>query len=88
MNDDPTPINARPKRRPPEALEDLSLALREHLLWPVQDRFLGLGDRGRAVVAGSAVVLALGIGVGGYSLASSDGSEKGGGGEGEEKKGG
>lgn len=76
MNDDPTPINARPKRRPPEALEDLSLALREHLLWPVQDRFLGLGDRGRAVVAGSAVVLALGIGVGGYSLASSDGSEQ------------
>jgi hypothetical protein len=72
MDNDLTPINARPKRRPPEALEDLSLALREHLLWPVQDRFLGLEDRGRAAVAGGAVVLALGIGIGGYSLASTD----------------
>ena len=54
MNDDQTPINARPKRRPPEAFEDLSLALREHLLWPVEDRLLGLGGRGRAAVAGGA----------------------------------
>jgi len=75
MNDDLTPINARPKRRPPQALEDLSLALRDHLVWPLQDRFLGLGERGRAAVAGGAVVLALGIGVGGYSLVSSDGAE-------------
>jgi hypothetical protein len=75
MNDDLTPINARPKRRSPEALEDLSLALRDRLLWPVQDRFLGLGERGRAAVAGGAVVLALGIGIGGYSLVSSDGTE-------------
>lgn len=74
MNDDQTPINARPKRRSEEAFEDLSLALREHLLWPVQDHFLGLSDRGRAVVAGGAVVLALGIGVGSYSLATSGGS--------------
>jgi hypothetical protein len=74
MSDDLTPINARPKRRPPEALEDLSLALREHLLWPLEDRLLGLGDRGRAAVAGGAVVLALGIGIGGYSLVTSDGS--------------
>jgi len=75
MNDDLTPINARPKRRSPEALEDLSLALRDRLIWPLQDRFLGLGDRGRAAVAGGAAVLALGIGVGGYSLVSSDGTE-------------
>jgi hypothetical protein len=75
MNDDQTPINARPKRRPPEAFEDVSLALREHLVWPLEDRLLGLGDRGRAAVAGGAVVLALALGVGTYSLASSGGSE-------------
>jgi hypothetical protein len=75
MENDPTPINARPKRRPPEAIEDLSLALREHLLWPVSDRLLGLGDRGRAAVAGAAVVLALGLGVGGFSLLGSGSSE-------------
>jgi hypothetical protein len=75
MEKDPTPINARPKRRPPEAFEDLSLALREHLLWPVEDRLLGLGDRGRAAVAGGAVVLALGLGIGGYSLLGSGSSE-------------
>lgn len=74
MNDDQTPINARPQRRSKEAFEDLSLALREHLLWPVQDHFLGLGDRGRAVVAGGAAVLALGIGVAGYSAVNSGGS--------------
>jgi len=71
----PTPINARPKRRPPEAVEDLSLALREHLLWPVSDRLLGLGDPGRTAIAGGAVVLALALGVGGYSLLGSGGSE-------------
>lgn len=68
MENHPTPINARPKRRPPEAVEDLSLALREHLLWPVEDRLLGLSNRGRAAVAGGAVVLALGIGIGVASL--------------------
>jgi hypothetical protein len=73
MDSDQTPINARPKRRPPEALEDLTLALREHLIWPVEDRLLALGDAGRAAVAGGAVVVALGIGIGAYSLASSDG---------------
>jgi hypothetical protein len=71
----PTPINARPKSRPPEAVEDLSLALREHLLWPVEDRLLGLGDRGRAAVAGGAVALALALAVGGFSLLGSGGSE-------------
>jgi hypothetical protein len=75
MNDDQTPINARPKRRSPEAFEDLSLALRDRLIWPLQDRLLGLDDRGRAAVAAGAAVLALGIGIGGYSLAASDGSE-------------
>jgi len=75
MDNDPTPINARPKRRPPEAFEDLSLALREHVLWPVEDRLLGLGRSGRAAVAGGAVVLALGLGIGGYSLLGSGSSE-------------
>jgi hypothetical protein len=75
MDNDPTPINARPKRRPPEALEDLSLALREHLLWPVEDGLLGLGRSGRAAVAGGAVVLALGVGIGGYSLLGSESSD-------------
>jgi len=73
MENDQTPINARPKRRPPEALEDLSLALRDRVLWPLGDRFLGLDDKARAAVAGGAVVLALAIGFGGYSLVSSGG---------------
>ncbi|HET9197471.1 MAG TPA: hypothetical protein VFN92_04365 [Solirubrobacterales bacterium] len=73
MSDDPTPINARPKRQPPEAIEDLSLALRDRVLWPLGDRFLGLDDAARAAVAGGAVALALAIGIGGYSLASSGG---------------
>jgi hypothetical protein len=75
MDNDPTPINARPKRRPPEAVEDLSLALREHLLWPLEDRLLGLGRSGRAAAAGGAVALALGLGIGAYSLSGSGGSE-------------
>jgi hypothetical protein len=75
MDNDLTPINARPKRRPPEALEDLSLALREHLIWPVEDRLLGLGDRGRAAVAGGAVVLVLAVGIGAASLGGSGSAE-------------
>jgi hypothetical protein len=74
MENDPTPINARPKRRPPEAVEDLSLALREHLLWPVEDRLLGLGRSGRAAVAGGAVVAVLGLGIGAASLGGGSGS--------------
>jgi hypothetical protein len=70
MSDDQTPINARPKRQRPEALEDLSLALRDRVLWPLGDRFLGLDDAAKAAVAGGAVALALAIGIGGYSLAS------------------
>jgi hypothetical protein len=75
MNDDQTPINARPQRRRPEALEDLSLALRDRVLWPAEDYFRSFSDAGRVAVAGGAVVLALGLGIGGYSLAASGGSE-------------
>lgn len=75
MNDDPTPINARAKRQAPEAFEDLSLALRDRVVWPLEDHFRALGDAGRAAVAGAAVVLALGVGIGGYSLISSAGGE-------------
>ncbi len=75
MSDDQTPINARPKRQPPEAFEDLSLALRDRVIWPLEDHFRALGDAGRAAVAGGAVVLVLGLAVGGYSLVSSGGDE-------------
>lgn len=73
MKDDVTPINARPKRRQPEAFEDASLALREYLLWPVEDRLLGLSDRGREVVAACAVVLVLGLAVGTAALKGGSG---------------
>lgn len=75
MNDDQTPINARSRRRQAEALEDLSLALRDNLLWRGEDYFRSLGEAGRVAVAGGAVVLALGLGIGGYALASSGGGE-------------
>lgn len=75
MSDDQTPINAHPKRQPPEAFEDLSLAVRDRVLWPLGDRFLGLDDAARAAIAGGAVALALALGIGGYSLVSSDGSD-------------
>ena len=75
MSDDQTPINARPKRQPPEAFEDLSLALRDRVVWPLEDQFRALSDAGRAMVAGGAVVLALGLAIGGYSLLSSGSDE-------------
>jgi len=75
MNDDQTPINARPRRRREEALEDLSLALRDRLLWPAQDYFRSFSDEGRVAIAAGAAVLALALGVGGYSLASSGSDE-------------
>lgn len=75
MNDDQTPINSRPKRRSPEALEGVSLALREHLVWPIEDRLLGLSDRGRAAVAGGAMVVALGLVIGAGSLTGGDSAE-------------
>jgi hypothetical protein len=71
MDNDPTPMNTRPKRRPPEALEDLSLALREHVVWPVEDWALGLRDRGRTIAVGGAVVVAIALGAGGFVLVSS-----------------
>lgn len=77
MNDDQTPINARPRRRSPEAFEDASLALREHLFWPLEDRLLGLSDRGRTALAAAAVALVLGAGIGVASLGGSDGSGAG-----------
>ena len=75
MNDDQTPINARPKRRSPEALEDLSLAVRDRVVWPLEDQLRSLSTEGRALVAGGAVVVALALGIGGYSLISSGGEE-------------
>lgn len=75
MSDDQTPINARPKRQQPEALEDLSLAVRDRVIWPLEDQFRALSDAGRAAVAGGVVVLALGLGIGGYALVSSGGEE-------------
>lgn len=74
MNDQ-TPINARPKRRSPEGVEDVSLALHEYVLWPVEDAFLGLSDRGRVAAAAGAAVLALGIGILGFSALGSGGSQ-------------
>jgi hypothetical protein len=76
MENDQTPINARQQRQRPEALEDLSLALRDRLLWPAEDYFRSLSEAGRVAVAGGAVVLALGLGVGGYALVSSGGGEQ------------
>ena len=76
MSDDQTPINARTKRQAQEAYEDLSLALRDRVLWPLGDGFLGLDDAGRAMVAVGAVALALVIGAGGYSLLSSGGGSE------------
>jgi hypothetical protein len=75
MSDDQTPINARPKRQQPEAIEDLSLAVRDRVIWPLEDQFRALSDAGRAMVAGGAVVLALGLAIGGYSLITSGGDE-------------
>jgi hypothetical protein len=74
--DDPTPINARPKRRPPEPVEDATLALREHLLWPLEDRFVALDDGGRGILSGGALLLAILVGLGGFFLVSSGGSKR------------
>jgi hypothetical protein len=73
MNDDQTPINGRPRGRRAEALEDLSLSLRDNVLWRSEDYLRSLGEGGRAVAVAGAVLLALGIGVGGYALASGGG---------------
>lgn len=75
MSDDQTPINAPEKRRQPEALEDLSLAVRDNFVWPLEDQLNSLSDAGRALVAGGAVVVVLVLGIGAYSLLSSDSDE-------------
>jgi len=71
MKDDQTPINARPERRSAEAFEDLSLALRDRVVWPLEDHYRSFSREGRAIVAGGTVILALVLGIGGYSLAGS-----------------
>lgn len=82
MDSDLTPINGRPKRRVPEAVEDLSLALREHVVWPledrymaVQDRLLALGRLDQALLSAAALLVAAVVGVGGFLLVASHGSE-------------
>lgn len=75
MSDDQTPINAREKRRRPEALEDLSLAVRDNFVWPLEDQLNSLSGAGRALVACGAVAVALVLGVGAYSLLSSGGDD-------------
>ena len=75
MNDDQTPINASPKRRSPEALEDLSLAVRDRVVWPLEDHYRSLSREGRGIVAGGAAVLALALAIGVYSLVSSGDEE-------------
>jgi hypothetical protein len=75
MNDDQNPINASQKRRTSEALEDLSLAVRDRVVWPLEDHFRSLSREGRGIVAGGAAVLALALAIGGYSLVSSGGEE-------------
>ncbi len=72
--DDTTPINARPQGRLSEAVEDAGLAVREHVVWPVEDRAFSFGIPGGAIAAAAAVVLAVGIGVAGLALTASGGS--------------
>jgi hypothetical protein len=78
MESDPTPINARPQRRSSETVEDATLALREHLLWPLEDRFVALDDGGRGIVAGGAILLAILVGISGFFLINSAGSKQAG----------
>jgi hypothetical protein len=61
----------RDKPRQPEAVEDLKLALRDDVVWPVQDTFLALRSSSRSAILGAAI-LALVVAVGGYALLSSD----------------
>jgi hypothetical protein len=75
MTDDPTPINARRKRRAQvmlqgaqAAFEGASLALRDRLLWPVEDRLFALDGRGRLTVAGLVASVAAVVAIGGAAL--------------------
>jgi hypothetical protein len=53
--------------------EDLAWFLRKRAIWPLADRFSGLGTRGRIATAGG-VALAAGIGVAALALAVSGGA--------------
>jgi hypothetical protein len=54
---------ARSSQRSRETVEDVSLAAREHVTWPVADWLLGLSDVGRvAVVTAAALAITLVIG--------------------------
>jgi hypothetical protein len=72
--DDQTPINARSQGRLSEAVEDAGLAVREHVVWPVEDRAFASGLPVGAIGTVVAVVLAAGIGVAGLALTASSGS--------------
>jgi hypothetical protein len=65
------PKRGRKEPRQPEAVEDLKLALRDDVLWPVQDTFLALRNAGRSTILGAAV-LALVVVVGAHAVVSSD----------------
>lgn len=68
-----TSISGRRKPRQPEALEDLKLAVRDDVLWPVQDTFLALRDTGRNTILGAVLILM--VAAGGYALVSSGSSQ-------------
>ena len=69
-----TLIRGRRKPRQPEAVEDLKLAVRDDVLWPVQDTFLALRNAGRSAILGVAVLVLM-VAVGGYALVSFDSSQ-------------
>jgi hypothetical protein len=85
--DDNETLKPKPPRQPTEAVEDVSLALREHLLWPIEDGFLGLTLRGHdvlagnarrpriAILAGGAAALLLAVAITALMLGGSGGSE-------------
>jgi hypothetical protein len=64
----------RRKPRQPEAVEDLKLAVRDDVVWPVQDAFLALRNAGRSAILGAAVLVLM-VAVGGYALVSFDSSQ-------------
>jgi hypothetical protein len=72
LDNEQIPINARTQRQLPLAVEDFLLAVREHLIWPIEDRALTFGVPGRVLALSLVAVLA--VGVGGFALVSSGGS--------------
>jgi hypothetical protein len=71
-----TPINGRPRGRISEAAEDAGLALRDRVVWPLEDRAYLLGVSGRTLGAIAAVVLVLGASAVVVASSGSGGSEK------------